>query len=172
MNNFEKLPWPMWLGERCGLKAELALCGLCNWAGWCRRWSCWLDNPGWCRSLGDNGSAFTRTPKRKCCLISSLKAEPLSLRNLHHPGLSNVHQLHLLHHPAQLQRPHSANWAGWCRRWSCWTLDNPGWCRSLGDNGSACTRTPKRIIWFYMPTNFLTLQLFDFLAGVGHAQCF
>ena len=69
---FEKLPWPMWLGERCGLKAELALCGLCNWAGWCRRWSCWtLDNPGWCRSLGDNGSAFTRTPKRKHYLISS-----------------------------------------------------------------------------------------------------
>ena len=38
-----------------------------------------------------------------------VKAEPLSPRDLHHPGLSNVQQLHLLHHPAQLQRPHSAN---------------------------------------------------------------
>jgi len=38
-----------------------------------------------------------------------VKAEPLSPRDLHHPGLSNVQQLHPLHHPAQLQRPHSAN---------------------------------------------------------------
>ena len=38
-----------------------------------------------------------------------VKSEPLSPRDLHHPGLSNVQQLHPLHHPAQLQRPHSAN---------------------------------------------------------------
>ena len=35
-----------------------------------------------------------------------VKTEPLSPRDLHHPGLS---QLHPLQHPAQLQRPHSAN---------------------------------------------------------------
>ena len=53
----------MWLGDRCGLMAELALWGLCNWAGWFRGWSCWtLDNPGWCRSRGDSGSALTRIP--------------------------------------------------------------------------------------------------------------
>ena len=38
-----------------------------------------------------------------------VKAEPLSPRDLHHPGLSNIQQLHPLQHPAQLQRPHSAN---------------------------------------------------------------
>ena len=39
-----------------------------------------------------------------------VKSEPLSPRDLHHhPGLSNVQQLHPLHHPAQLRRPHSAN---------------------------------------------------------------
>ena len=40
-----------------------------------------------------------------------VKAEPLSPRDLHqHQGImSNVQQLHPLHHPAQLQRPHSAN---------------------------------------------------------------
>ena len=38
-----------------------------------------------------------------------VKAESLSPRDLHHPGLSNIQQLHPLQHPAQLQRPHSAN---------------------------------------------------------------
>ena len=47
--------------------------------------------------------------KQRFLLGVRVKAEPLSPRDLHHPGLSNVQQLHLLHHPAQLQRPHSAN---------------------------------------------------------------
>ena len=47
--------------------------------------------------------------KQPFLLDVRVKAEPLSPRDLHYPGLSNVQQLHLLHHPAQLQRPHSAN---------------------------------------------------------------
>ena len=39
----------------------------------------------------------------QCFLLGvPVKAEPLLPRDLHHPGLFNVQQLHLLHHPAQL----------------------------------------------------------------------
>ena len=59
---------------------------------------------------GENGLAFEKLEiKQRFLLGVRVKAEPLSPRDLHYPGLSNVQQLHLLHHPAQLQRPHSAN---------------------------------------------------------------
>ena len=68
-----------------------------------------MDNPEWCSSMGDGGLPLKLEIKQRFFLGVRVKAEPLSPRDLHHPGLSNVQQLHLLHHPAQLQRPHSAN---------------------------------------------------------------
>ena len=43
-----------------------------------------MDNPGWCRSLGDNGSAFTRIPPSGPALTGELdgwgdKVEPVIL---------------------------------------------------------------------------------------------